>query len=79
MVTFAAEIDLDVNGEVCRVEVRHHWTLLRVLRESLGLTGAKRGCDRGECGSCTVLLRREAGVFLPDARDAGGGPQYHDC
>ena len=54
--TFTAQVDLDVNGGVCRVEVRHHWTLLRVLRESLGLTGAKRGCDRGECGSCTVLL-----------------------
>ena len=53
---FTARIDLDVNGDVCCVEVRHHWTLLRVLRESLGLTGAKRGCDRGECGSCTVLL-----------------------
>ena len=54
--TFAAEVELNVNGGVHSVEVRHHWTLLRVLRESLGLTGAKRGCDRGECGSCTVLL-----------------------
>ena len=36
--------------------MRHHWSLLDVLRDVLGLTGAKRGCDRGECGSCTVLL-----------------------
>ncbi len=56
MADFREQIDLDVNGEAHAVEVRHHWTLLRVLRESLGLTGAKRGCDRGECGSCTVLL-----------------------
>ena len=51
-----SEIDLVVNGRTCRLTVRHHWTLLDVLREELDLTGAKRGCDRGECGSCTVLL-----------------------
>lgn len=56
MEDFRARLDLDVNGEAHAVDVRHHWTLLRVLRESLGLTGAKRGCDRGECGACTVLL-----------------------
>ena len=50
------EITVNVNGEDRRVEVDHRWTLLRVLRDSLGLTGAKRGCDRGECGACTVLL-----------------------
>jgi aerobic-type carbon monoxide dehydrogenase small subunit (CoxS/CutS family) len=49
-------ITLQVNGQAHRLEVRHHWTLLDVLREELDLTGAKRGCDRGECGSCTVLL-----------------------
>ena len=60
MPDFTAQIDLDVNGAVHTVEVQHHWTLLRVLRESLGLTGAKRGCDRGECGACTVLLDGKA-------------------
>ena len=49
-------IRLEVNGQRHQLEVRHHWTLLEVLREQLDLTGAKRGCDRGECGSCTVLL-----------------------
>ena len=51
-----ARLQIKVNGESRAIPVRHHWTLLRVLRESLGLTGAKRGCDRGECGACTVLL-----------------------
>ncbi len=51
-----AEITLTVNGSEQTLSVRHHWSLLDVLREALGLTGAKRGCDRGECGSCTVLL-----------------------
>ena len=49
-------ITLDVNARRHEVEVDHRWTLLRTLREELDLTGAKRGCDRGECGACTVLL-----------------------
>lgn len=50
------EISLSVNGRSHRLEVDHRWTLLRVLRDELGLTGTKRGCDLGECGACTVLL-----------------------
>lgn len=53
---FQSNITLKVNGKAHDLEVDHRWTLLRVLRDSLDLTGAKRGCDRGECGACTVLL-----------------------
>ncbi len=48
-------ISLTVNGSACAVEVDGTRTLLSVLREDLGLTGTKRGCDQGVCGSCTVL------------------------
>lgn len=53
---YTADLTLQVNGQSYPVQVRHHWTLLDTLREQLDLTGSKRGCDRGECGSCTVLL-----------------------
>jgi len=47
---------LKVNGERLRAAVPHHKTLLEVLREDLGLTGTKHGCELGECGMCTVLV-----------------------
>jgi xanthine dehydrogenase YagT iron-sulfur-binding subunit len=49
-------ITLEVNGQRQRVQVEPRWTLLYVLRERLGLTGSKPGCERGECGACTVLI-----------------------
>ncbi|HET9333208.1 MAG TPA: (2Fe-2S)-binding protein [Gemmatimonadota bacterium] len=47
---------LTVNGETRTVSVALHHTLLEVLREDLGLTGTKHGCELGECGTCTVLV-----------------------
>jgi carbon-monoxide dehydrogenase small subunit len=46
----------EVNGEARAVAFPAHHTLLEVLREELGLTGTKHGCELGECGTCTVLL-----------------------
>ncbi|MEE8472939.1 MAG: (2Fe-2S)-binding protein [Dehalococcoidia bacterium] len=49
-------IELKVNGEHYEVAVEPQRTLLEVLREKLGLTGTKKACDEGQCGSCTVLM-----------------------
>ena len=49
-------LGLDVNGEAQEVAFAPHKTLLEVLREDLGLTGTKHGCELGECGACAVLI-----------------------
>ena len=49
-------VNLSINGMRRSLVVESRWSLLYVLREKLGLTGTKVGCERGECGSCTVLI-----------------------
>src|SRR5574341_1228316 len=49
-------VTLKINGREYRVEVESNWTLNDVLRNRLELTGTKRACDYGGCGSCTVLM-----------------------
>jgi len=50
------QVRLDVNGHQYDLRLDPRISLLDCLREALGLTGAKKGCDRGECGTCTVLV-----------------------
>ncbi len=47
---------LRINGDDHEVDAPAHWTLLEVLRYRLGLTGSKQGCDKGDCGACTLLM-----------------------
>ena len=58
-VTTKKTIKLKVNGKEHTLEVGPNETLVEVLRERLRLTGAKIGCNRGECGACTVLIDGE--------------------
>ncbi|GAA4972433.1 xanthine dehydrogenase YagT iron-sulfur-binding subunit [Nonomuraea thailandensis] len=55
----SVEVALTVNGRLRKVVLEPRVTLLDALRERLGLTGTKKGCDRGECGACTVLADGE--------------------
>jgi carbon-monoxide dehydrogenase small subunit len=54
------DITLKINGETHEVSVKPGETLLEVLRDKLGLTGTKEGCDTGKCGACTVLIEGKA-------------------
>jgi aerobic carbon-monoxide dehydrogenase small subunit len=53
-------VSITVNGEVHKVEIPAHLTLLELLRDELNLTGSKRCCNEGECGACTVIMNGEA-------------------
>ena len=83
-----AEITLRINGEEHRVEVDTRTTLLDLLREHLGLTGAKKGCDHGQCGACTILLdgrranaawRSRSPTTAPRSPPSRGWPTATSC
>ncbi|MEV7098035.1 2Fe-2S iron-sulfur cluster-binding protein [Amycolatopsis sp. NPDC051045] len=68
------EVSLRVNGADKTVPVDNRVTLLDLLREHLGLTGTKKGCDHGQCGACTVLLDgQRVNSCLKLAVSASGG------
>lgn len=68
-------VTLSVNDTPYELELDHRTTLLDALREQLGLTGSKKGCDHGQCGSCTVLVGgRRVNACLTLAMSVRGRP-----
>jgi len=68
------KLNLSVNGDPVSLAIEPHLTLLELLRDTLGLTGAKEGCGAGNCGACTVLLDGEpVNACLLLAVEAEGG------
>lgn len=53
-------LHMKVNGKPVEIAVKPSWTLLKVLRDELGLTGTKKGCEQGDCGACTIIMNGTA-------------------
>ena len=77
--TEAQQFDLNINGEVHSVRADGATTLLNVLRDQLGLTGAKCGCNQGLCGACNVLMDDQAvrSCARPDTAAYLEGVHFH--
>lgn len=85
-----SDLTLEVDGERCSLTVDNRLTLLDALRERLGVTAPKKGCDHGQCGSCTILVdgRRRiscltfavaaAGAQITTAAGLGEGDDLHE-
>ena len=73
-------IELAINGQSRRIEIDDpRITLLDLLRERLHLTGTKKGCDRGQCGACTVLVDgRRVNSCLVLAASLDSSRSHHD-
>src|SRR3954471_7582679 len=69
----SSDITLRINGTSHSLTIDNRTTLLDVLRERLGLTGTKKGCDHGQCGACTVHLdgRRVVSCLTPAVQAQG--------
>lgn len=66
-------IHLEINGQKRELQVEKNWTLLYIIREVLGLTGTKCGCNTGDCGACMVVMNGEATrSCMVNARKADG-------
>ncbi|WP_218951972.1 (2Fe-2S)-binding protein [Amycolatopsis anabasis] len=70
-----ARLALTVNGQHSELDVDPRTTLVDALRDGLGLTGTKKGCDRGECGACTILLDGRRVLSCMTLAVAAGGAE----